>query len=97
MEKMKLIESLPKDGIGILNADDERQVSYHIKNNCKIIWIGIDNKDKADVFAKNIKIDNLKMCFDVEFKNEESYHFETSILGRANIYNILVPLNYFAH
>lgn len=89
MEKMKLIESLPKDGIGILNADDERQVSYHIKNNCKIIWIGIDNKDKADVFAKNIKIDNLKMCFDVEFKNEESYHFETSILGRANIYNIL--------
>ena len=61
----------------------------HIKNNCKIIWIGIDNKDKADVFAKNIKIDNLKMCFDVEFKNEECYHFETSILGRANIYNIL--------
>ena len=80
---------MPKDGIGILNADDERQVSYHIKNNCKIIWIGIDNKDKADVFAKNIKIDNLKMCFDVEFKNVESYHFETSILGRANIYNIL--------
>lgn len=89
MEKMKLIESLPCDGIGILNADDERQVSYLIKNNCKIIWIGIDNIDKADVFARNIKIDNLKMSFDVEFKNKESYHFETSILGRANIYNIL--------
>ena len=89
MEKMKLIESLPCDGIGILNADDERQVSYLIKNNCKIIWIGIDNIDKADVFARNIKIDNLKMNFDVEFKNKESYHFETSILGRANIYNIL--------
>lgn len=89
LEKMKLIESLPKNGIGVLNADDERQVNYHIKNKCHIIWIGINNTKKAEIFAKNIKIDKLKMSFDIEFKNKETYHFETPILGRANIYNIL--------
>ena len=43
--KFELIESLPSDGIGVLNRDDEKQVSYKLKNNCKIIWIGIENKD----------------------------------------------------
>ena len=40
--KFELIESLPSDGIGVLNRDDEKQVSYKLKNNCKIIWIGIE-------------------------------------------------------
>ena len=56
-EKFELIESLPSDGVGILNADDELQVNYKLKNDCKIIWIGIDNKD-ADVRALNIKTSN---------------------------------------
>ena len=30
--KFELIESLPKDGVGILNADDPLQVNYHLKN-----------------------------------------------------------------
>jgi restriction endonuclease S subunit len=39
-----LIESLPKDGIGVLNGDDELQVNYKLKNDCKVLWIGIENK-----------------------------------------------------
>ena len=90
--KFELIESLPSDGIGILNMDDEKQVSYKIKNDCKIKWIGIDNKD-ADLIATNIKGTYKGMTFDVVFKgSKKKYPMETRILGKANIYNILAAI-----
>lgn len=87
--KFELIESLPSDGIGILNGDDEKQLSYSIKNDCEIVWIGIDNKD-TDVYADNLELSYKGTKFDVVFKNlGETYSFETKLLGRNNIYNIL--------
>ncbi len=89
--KFELIESLPSDGVGILNMDDEYQLSYKIKNNCKIIWIGIDSD--ADIKASNIKINSDGMSFDVYFKEDNVTHtFKTKLLGRANIYNILAGI-----
>ena len=90
--KMELIEHLPIDGIGVLNKDDIKQVNYKIKNKCKILWIGIDNED-VDVRATNIKIEGLKTTFDVVFKGDKKkYKFETKLLGRHNVYNILSAL-----
>ena len=90
--KFELIESLPSDGIGVLNADDELQVNYDLKNDCKIIWIGIDNKD-ADVRATNIKTSNKGTTFDCIFKGDnKKYSFTTKLLGYNNIYNILAAL-----
>ena len=87
--KFELIESLPSDGIGILNGDDEKQLSYKIKNNCEIVWIGIDNKE-VDVYADNLELSYKGTKFDVVFKDlGETYSFETKLLGRNNIYNIL--------
>jgi len=89
--KFELIESLPEDGVAILNKDDELQVSYKLKNKCKVIWIGIDNE--ADVMAKNIKQTNKGMSFDCIFKGDKNkYRFETRLLGKANIYNILAGI-----
>lgn len=90
--KFELIESLPEDGVGVLNKDDPYQVSYKLKNNCKILWIGIEEKD-VDVRASNIKISASGTSFDVNFKGDKkSYHFETRLLGRHNIYNILASI-----
>ena len=90
--KFELIESLPNDGIGILNRDDEYQVSYKLKNNCKILWIGIDNQD-VDVYADNIKLSYTGTTFDVHFKGDKNtYKFETKLLGKANTYNILAGI-----
>ena len=90
--KFELIESLPSDGIGVLNGDDELQLNYKLKNNCKILWIGIENKN-VDVYATNIKTSNKGTTFDVVFKGDKKkYTFTTKLLGYNNIYNILASL-----
>ena len=90
--KFELIESLPSNGIGILNGDDPYQLSYELKNDCKIVWIGIDNKD-VDVNASNIKLSNVGTTFDVTFKGSKTkYTFTTRLLGKANVYNVLASI-----
>ena len=90
--KFELIESLPSDGVGILNGDDEWQRNYKIKNNCKIKWIGIDSDD-VDVRAKNITLSPKGTEFDCYFKGDDKpYKFETKLLGYANVYNILAGI-----
>ena len=89
--KFELIESLPENGIGVLNADDPLQVSYSLKNKCKIIWIGIEKE--ADVQAQNICLGVDGTKFDVIFKGDnKKYSFTTQLLGQANIYNILAGI-----
>lgn len=90
--KFELIESLPNDGIGVLNFDDPLQVSYKLKNKCKIVTIGIDNKD-VDFRATNIKLSNNGTSFDLVIKGDKKkYPFETRLLGKANVYNILAGI-----
>lgn len=87
--KFELIESLPHDGIGILNGDDPLQTSYELKNDCKIVWVGIDNEN-VDVRATDIKLSHLGTTFNVIFKGDDNkYEFNTRLLGTHNIYNIL--------
>lgn len=90
--KFELIESLPSNGIAILNGDDEYQINYKIKNNCNIYWIGIDN-DKADLSASNIKLAHNGTTFDAKFKDEdEPITFTTKLLGYHNVYNVLAGI-----
>ncbi len=90
-EKFELIESLPGNGIGILNKDDPKQVSYQLKNNCKIVWIGIDQD--ANVRASDIELSNKGTKFKITFKDKnETYEFFTPLLGKHNIYNILAAI-----
>jgi UDP-N-acetylmuramoyl-tripeptide--D-alanyl-D-alanine ligase len=90
--KFELIESLPSDGIGILNMDDFKQTSYKIKNNCSIKWISTKNKN-ADIYASNIKGTSSGMSFDIQFKGEnKKYKLETKLLGSANVYNIMAAV-----
>lgn len=95
--KFDFINSLPSDGLAILNKDDNRQAAFHFKDNCKKIWIGINNKE-ADIYATNIKYDFKGSKFDVVFKKDNSkYSFETKILGNYNIYNILSSIALATH
>lgn len=90
--KFELVESLPSDGLAILNGDDEYQLSYKIKNNCSVKWIGIDNK-RVDLCATNIKLSKNGTSFDCIFKGDKNkYTFNTKLLGKHNVYNILAGI-----
>ena len=90
--KFELIESLPSDGLGVLNLDDPKQCSYKIMNNCRIKWIGIDNQD-GDCYAFNINYSNTGTSFDCKFKDDDKViNFQTKLFGKPNIYNILAAL-----
>jgi len=90
--KFELIEELPYNGVAILNGDDEYQLNYKIKNKCKVMWIGIDNKD-VDLYATNIKLSNNGTTFDCVFNGDNNkYTFNTKLLGKHNVYNILAGI-----
>ena len=87
--KFELIESLPKDGIAILNKDDEYQTSYKIKSKCKKVWVSMRFKE-ADVYASDIKLSNKGTTFKVKFADtKNTIELETKLLGSANVYNVL--------
>ncbi len=87
--KFELIDSLPDDGIAVLNYDDEYQRSYKVKSKCKKVWVSIKDKN-ADVYASDIKLSNKGTSFKCTFKDKnESVNLETKLLGDANVYNIL--------
>lgn len=88
-EKMKLIENLPLDGVGVINVDNEFIRQYNIKNTCKIISYGIDYP--ADIQAKNIVYSKNGSSFDVYYQDEK-YSFKTRLLGKHNVSNILASI-----
>jgi len=88
-EKMLEIEMLPENGLGIINYDNEHIKNYKIKNKVKVISIAIDCP--ADFRAINLKFNNNGSTFDV-LHNGKIYHFQTVLLGKHNISNILLAI-----
>ena len=90
--KFELVESLPDDGLCVLNGDDEWQRSYKKKSGCRVKWIGIESED-VDVRAINITLSPEGTEFDCIVKGDSNkYHFQTRLLGQANVYNILAGI-----
>ena len=89
--KYEIIETLPKDGIGVLNKDDENIMSYQPQNKVPKIYYGIDAED-VDIRAMDINYSNKGMEFIVKLKNGESQAFKTKLLGKHNVYNILAAI-----
>lgn len=89
-EKMTMIESLPHDGIGIINKDNEYIRNYKIKNTCKLISYGISESD-VDYHATDILYSPKGSKFTVVSKDGK-YEFETRLLGEHNIANILASI-----
>ncbi len=86
-EKMQMIEMLPKDGVGILNYDNELIRNYKVKNPVKIITYGIQNEN-VDYRAVDIQYHPTGSSFTVVHQNER-IALTTKLLGELNILNIL--------
>ena len=85
-EKGKLLEALPKDGLAILNWDDEnvRQMAQQTK--AKIIWYGTSSK--ADFWAEKIKINFSGTSFLLHEK-DGIHQLQTGLVGRHFVHECL--------
>lgn len=88
--KMELIESLPRDGLAILNYDNKYIREYKIKNDVLVKYYSLEDSS-VDLYAYNIEYLTTGMRFKIKFKEKE-YEIESKLLGKYNIYNILAGI-----
>ncbi|HNX90626.1 MAG TPA: UDP-N-acetylmuramoyl-L-alanyl-D-glutamate--2,6-diaminopimelate ligase [Candidatus Omnitrophota bacterium] len=87
-DKMKIFNMLRKDGIGVMNVDDDTIRKVACKNTVgRTITFGIDNN--ADVMASDIRLSASSTEFTVQSKDFKSFHVKTKLIGMHNVYNIL--------
>lgn len=86
-EKGKLIESLGKDGVAILNWDDPS--SKKLAERCKgnVFYYGMDPKN-CTVWAGNIKIENFRTSFELNL-GVERVQVTFKLLGLHQVYSAL--------
>ena len=85
--KFELIASLREDGVGFENIDDEN-IKTLPEPNCKVVSYGIEDT-RAKFRAENIKFNSRGSSFEVVKPDGTRGNFQTKLLGRHNIYNIL--------
>ncbi|NCB32560.1 MAG: UDP-N-acetylmuramoyl-tripeptide--D-alanyl-D-alanine ligase [Erysipelotrichia bacterium] len=86
-EKMQMIELLPSNGLGILNYDNDFIRTWKMQNPINCVSYAIDYP-QADYRAADIQYTRNGSSFTL-IHNEESIEFETKLLGKLNILNIL--------
>lgn len=86
-EKSKLIKSLPSDGLAILNYDDPNTRKMATLTQAKVLFYGTD-KQKCDVWAGNIRIENFQTKFELNY-GVERVEVELKLLGKHQVYPAL--------
>ncbi len=89
--KSELIESLPAEGTAVVNGDDANIDSLNFRNRPKMVRFGMDGTD-LDYAARDIRITPQGTSFTVGTRRGEQASFQTKLLGRHNIYNILAAI-----
>ena len=91
--KFELIDSLPEDGLAVLNLDDE-QIRKNIgRVRARLRTYGLEKTAKdgtaVDYWAEEIGFSAQGMRFILRSKEGASVAMRTQLLGKHNIYNIL--------
>ena len=86
--KFELIDSLPKDGLAVLNLDYEYVASRAVDNTSNVKYYSSSDKS-ADYYLDNINYSNMGSTFSIDGKDITSERFSTQIVGSHNLSNIL--------
>jgi len=89
--KFELIEALPQNGKAFLNLDDANSTALFHLVKAPYVTFGIDNP-KADYAALNITFDAAGTHFVIRANDNSQEQFQTKLLGKHNIYNILAAV-----
>jgi len=86
----KFIDTLPNDGLLIINRDDE--MTKRLKwPNCQVISFGMETT--ADVIAKNRKTVRSRQDVDVHFRGKDLGLWSIPVPGKHNVYNALAAMS----
>ena len=88
--KAELIESLPSNGVAVLNGDDPWVRQMSIPDRVRPIWFGL-NDSKLDYRAVVVKHDGQGIFFQVD-RNGEKFELLLPLPGRLNVYNALAAI-----
>lgn len=87
LEKGKLLEALPEDGVAILNWDDLETRKLSEKCKGAVVYFGTDPQN-CNVWAANFKIENFKTIFELNL-GVERVRVEYKLLGKHQVYPAL--------
>lgn len=83
-EKGKLVTQLPKEGVAILNWDDINCRKLQSLCAGQVLYFGTDHQN-CTVWASNIKIENFKTTFELNF-GVERVKVNYKLLGKHQVY-----------
>jgi UDP-N-acetylmuramoyl-tripeptide--D-alanyl-D-alanine ligase len=83
--KMELINSVPEDGLRVVNFENENAADAAKDTKC--LKYGL-NKN-FDAYAYNIKMTDTGSSFDIHTKDLEIHDIKTKLIGKLNIINIV--------
>lgn len=88
--KFELIDSLPSDGLGVINNDFELCAARKVDNVKTIRYSVSDGKDlKADFLVSDIVYSQAGSTFKLTDDKSETVELSTKLVGAANISNIV--------
>lgn len=89
--KFELVDSLPADGLGVVNLDSQPIAEAATVSRCRTTGYGIDNP-AAGYRAMNIGYSPAGTSFDVEHDGTRREGYVTRLAGRGNILNLLAAI-----
>jgi UDP-N-acetylmuramoyl-tripeptide--D-alanyl-D-alanine ligase len=85
-EEGKLLQALPKEGVAILNRDDENVRQMAQKTKAKVIWYGFKDRKNCHFWAEKIKVDLKGTSFNLHSNYLNNWRkglsIKTGLIGR---------------
>ena len=89
--KFELIDSLPADGLGVVNLDSEPIATAKLNHPCRMISYSVENK-VADYRAEQINYTPSQTTFAIKSGDTVREGYSTHLVGRGNILNLLAAV-----
>ncbi len=90
-EKGKLVEALPKNGLAVLNYDDQKVRPMAKKTKAKVVWYG--TAENCDFRAEDIEVDfsgtSFKLSYTKLSLRTKLCKIKTGLIGRHFVYECL--------
>lgn len=89
--KLEILEGLDKDGVLIINNDNDLLHNWYIGNECKFTVVTYGIKNESDLMAENIQLNENDSVFTAKSKNGK-YEVKIKVAGEHFVYNGLCAI-----